>query len=657
MKTIAFLFVLWTSVFSISNAQSIDRHWWDSHGVKAQWYSQDDVFAFKTFNDVRIVYPNLPGVISVAQEKNWDGLHICRFHPGLPQSIRDAAINTLKNNPDFECVYDAVTPFPNREQVDDKWRVINQHLLVTFYDPGLSQAAVDSFMTRWSLALVSGPPSILPAEARWPYIFENKHIDRCDDRKTIDIVRDIMIEDSALVEFAEPNIMNLMVPYSNDPLFGKMWHAQNTGQVVSHGLSGLVDADCDIVEAWNKGFTGAGINIAVIDFDGFDTLHEDMVGAYIPTGYNSIDTSIDVFDVIMDSLPASHGNSIAGIIAANKDNQKGAAGVVPDARVGAFLTKGYPDQVVECFRRIILDQNYPYSIANMSFGAYDTTLNGFNSLKVLTHTIATSGRNGLGLVLIAAAGNAGVTPIPYPASLPEIISVGGTTPTDSIKIKFDRWDTIGPGFSGPWGSNYGLGVDFAAPGFGIPALDLRDSLGVSPSDYRFVSGTSVAAPIAAGIAAMILQANPNLPFRGAGSVYDFMKMGAERVGGYNYYAYWPNPQDTGRSAELGYGRLNACNSLNLVALEEEKEAFRASFKIANLSNGEVKVYYDIRHLGGDFDLELIDLNGRVLKIIDIPRGKFWMRVPTELLPAGMYFARLHGNRNGFSDTEKFFIFK
>lgn len=657
MRTIAVTLIFLVCGIQTTIAQSVDRYWWNFDGVKAQWYSQDDVYAFQTVNDVGISVPaNMPGVQSYGQEKEWHGLHIVRFLPGIPQSWKEGQINDFRNNPDFECEFDVVTPYPNLDHTQDKWRIVDHLMLVTFQNPALSTAEIDSFMSRWELVKYSGPPSNLPAQARWPYSFKNIHTERCGSRKTIDIVREIMIEDSAMVEFAEPNILNLMIPHSNDPKFGEMWHVKNTAQIISNHLPGLSDADCDIEEAWNKGFTGAGINIAVIDYHGYDTLHEDMRNTYLE-GYNAVDTTIGVFDVVLDSLSWSHGHCVAGVVAANKDNQKGAAGVVPDAKVGAFLTTGSPVEVVDCFGRIFADGNNEYAIVNMSFGGYDTNVDGYNNLEAAIIQMATNGRDGDGIVLIASAGNDASTAIRYPASFPDVISIAATTPSDLLKTYLDPWDTIPFGFYGPWGSNYGLGVDFGAPGYAIPTVDLQDSIGYSFDDYTLFNRTSAAAPIASGIAAMILQANPNIPFRGAGSVFDFMKMGAERVGGYNYYAYWPNMQDTGRSAEIGYGRLNACNSLNLVAMEEEVEAFRAGFKVAHLQSGEVRVYYDIRQLGGRFDLEIIDLNGTVLKSLEVPRGEFWFRLPTHNLPAGMYLARLRGSKNNYSDTEKFFIFR
>lgn len=639
--------------------QSIDRHWWHTHQSKAQWFSQDDVFVFETQHNTPILYPqSMTWVQSASQESDWNGLHIVRFQPGATQIQKDQTKDDIRNFPDFTCELEVITAHPNDDHSQNKWRVANDLVMVTFYDPEPSQAMIDSFTTRWGLSLDVAPSPDLPTGYQWPYIFRNIHPERCGSRKAIDIAREIMEEDHALVEFAEPNILNLLSPFSNDPQYDQLWQIENTGQLLNDTISGSANADCNFKEAWNLGYTGAGINIAVIDFHGFDTAHEDMQGTYI-AGLNAIDQSIGVFDQTLENLSYSHGHSVAGIIGARKDNFTGISGVVPDARIGAYLIHGHPEQVVNCLYHMLNPFTPTYDIINFSFGTQDTLDEGLQTMHLMIKNHRDIGRFGRGTVMIGAAGNDNFVGIRFPAAFKEVISITATTPSDSLKTYFDRWDILS---GGQWGANYGKGVDFGAPGVGLLTTDLRDTLGSDSGNYHRFSGTSAAAPVACGVAAIILQADSSLPSEGPGSVFEYLRSGSDQVGGYYYNAFWPS--SPGKSEEIGYGRLNALNSLNLVGLDEEIAEFRANFRIAHLTSGEIRAYYDISRYPGEFTLELIDLNGRVLARHDVPSSQRWLRIPTDGLSRGIYLARISSVASStgsspqhLTSTEKFTVLR
>ncbi len=61
--------MLFALMGSHSFSQTADRYWWDTHGTKAELYSQPDVFAFRTTGNTAVLNPgNMPGVFSFGQE-------------------------------------------------------------------------------------------------------------------------------------------------------------------------------------------------------------------------------------------------------------------------------------------------------------------------------------------------------------------------------------------------------------------------------------------------------------------------------------------------------------------------------------------------------------------------------------------------------------
>src|SRR5687767_1528441 len=89
--------------------------------------------------------------------------------------------------------------------------------------------------------------------------------------------RDVVLADlrgSPLVRYAEPNYVLETAAVPNDPLYGRLWGLNNTGQLVS-GWPGTPDADADVDEAWSVTTGDPGVVVAVID-TGVDQSHPDL---------------------------------------------------------------------------------------------------------------------------------------------------------------------------------------------------------------------------------------------------------------------------------------------------------------------------------------------------------------------------------------------
>jgi len=210
---------------------------------------------------------------------------------------------------------------------------------------------------------------------------------------------------------------------------------------------------------------GANVTVAVID-SGIDAGHPELA--------NSI---ADNFDALGSAEgPHIHGTGIAGVIAAHGRLM----GSAPEARIIAIRAFGGTASGAESSSYVILKSlNYAAEhgaqIVNMSFA-------GPKDAVIERAIAATAAR---GLVLVAAAGNAGAKSPPlYPAANPNVIAVSATDAQDRLFAASNR-------------GNY---VALAAPGVDIflPAPDGK---------YQMTSGTSFSAAYVSGIAALLLERN------------------------------------------------------------------------------------------------------------------------------------------------------
>lgn len=148
----------------------------------------------------------------------------------------------------------------------------------------------------------------------------------------------------------------------------------------------------------------------------------------------------------------------------------------------------------------------------------------------------TQGRNGLGSVVVIAAGNEQHL-IDFPGNLPGYVTVGASNPDDQRKT---RTSSDGETW---WGSNFGPTMQLLAPGVFIRTTDIVGPAGYESGDFtEKFNGTSSATPAVAGAAALMLSANPALS---ASSVRDLLAKTAKKLKGQSVW-----------TPELGWGRLD-----------------------------------------------------------------------------------------------------
>ncbi|MEM6687943.1 MAG: S8 family serine peptidase [Planctomycetota bacterium] len=252
-------------------------------------------------------------------------------------------------------------------------------------------------------------------------------------------------------------------------------------------------------EAWAAGYTGEGILVAVVD-TGVDLDHPDLInniyvnpgeiaGDGIDNDGNGFIDDVNGYDFAgRDANPNDvngHGTHVAGSIAASS-NGFGATGVAPDATILPVRVLG--DNGSGSTSSVAAGIRYA---ADLGADIINLSLGGGYSRAI---DAAIDYAESLGSLIVAAAGNEAASVPGYPAAFSasngNVISVGAHDSADRIA-----------GFSNDVGRSGSVQID--APGVGVYST-------YAGGRYGRLSGTSMAAPHVAGVAALALSAAPNL---------------------------------------------------------------------------------------------------------------------------------------------------
>lgn len=285
-----------------------------------------------------------------------------------------------------------------------------------------------------------------------------------------------------------------------DPLFPEQWHLKNTGQ---HGSPG---EDIHIEPVWEKGITGQGIIIGIVD-DGLQYKHPDIADNY------RADLSYDFND--RDSDPNAgnyddHGTSSAGVAAA-RDNTSCGVGAAYRAKLAALRLIAFENTDADEADALSYKRDSIHIYSN-SWGPDDDgkRLEGPGPLasEALEDNIK-NGRGGLGTIYVWASGNG--------LQYKDNINYDGyansrfTIAAGSTDYRGKQTDYCEPGaamlINTPSDTDIGGYV-------GITTTDLTGTYGDSSGDCTDdFGGTSASAPLAAGVIALMLEVNPNLSWR------------------------------------------------------------------------------------------------------------------------------------------------
>lgn len=356
------------------------------------------------------------------------------------------------------------------------------------------------------------------------------------------------LNSSGLIDFAEPNMIDKAMYPPNDYYFenGQQWWLNNYGQSPPAGTPG---ADIHVTNAWDISPGSNDVLIAILDSGipliGVFLYHPDLSDT---TRYVLGQDIVGDGDGVRDNY--GHGTHVLGCMAAMTNNEAGVAGV-------------------DWYCRILIDQVFDFS----GVGTHNTFKNGV--LHAVDYGVKVINYSGGGLhsftkeeavryadsnlvLLVSSAGNGFGDSVLYPAHYADdyqnVLAVSATTCKDRL-ADF---------------SNYGPSVCVAAPGGQGMPWDWDDVFSTTPNypvtlnespwfltqSYGYMAGTSMACGMVSGLASLLLSIEPNF---NAYEMREIIEQSADEVGDYQYYV------ETGKSYELGHGRINCYNALVLAS--------------------------------------------------------------------------------------------
>lgn len=292
------------------------------------------------------------------------------------------------------------------------------------------------------------------------------------------------------IKFAEfDQIVGIESIIPNDPWYGNQWHLPKI----------------QAPQAWNYTTGSQNIIVAILD-TGVDSTHPDLVNKLVP-GWNIYDNNFNTTDVI------GHGTAVAGTVGAETYNGNGVASVgwncmIMPVRISD--SQGYTTYSLAA-NGLIWAADRGARVANISYAVSES------------QTVASAAKYFMdkGGVVTVSAGNQST--YISTADNPYVFTVSATRMDDSFATF----------------SNYGNIVDLSAPGSSIYTT-------IKGGAYDPVAGTSFSAPIVAGVACLVMSANPSLS---GAEVQKIIKESTDDLG------------EPGWDPKFGTGRVNAYKAL------------------------------------------------------------------------------------------------
>lgn len=677
MKKIAIsLLILASCYYSLSqNTDSV--YYYRENGEKEWWYIQKDVFSFRLQNGLE--YTNSETDFSIVdsvyhKNNSTRKLNILEFKETSSSVEREIEKNKPRNRPNFECEFLILTKDKFATKSEQKWKTSDDIVLVVFRNPGISGSEVAQFMNRNDLVPEHTPSNDLPSQVSWTYAFKIR-TDKCGQVNAIQKAKEIFENETALVKICSPNLKvyesHCEIIESNTAIYGennKMWWLENTGEEVVNGQVGTLGADINLCECWDAGYTGNGVKIGIIDFQGFELGHEDMTGVF-EGGWNAIDDSgLNDGDYGTGYESEGHGIFVSGLIGANL-NSVGIVGAAYNSKIYPVLIDGEILHTVIGVQKSIENK---CDIINMSFGLnYDAPNYSEEDEALLRNEIYNAANFGrykaehntfYGTIIVASTGNQGrnflelgESEIGYyinyqqaPAYYDEVIAVGHSNIYD--KHRFLKTDSDGIiDLAGR--HNGGEHYEVVAPGSLMFSTDLLSENGYSNGSYSIIEptpdryhtfGTSWSTPLVSSICAILLEKNP---YQSRQEIRNNIVNGADKVYpelyDYNYYPNYP-----GVSNQMYHGRVNCLKSIYLV---EEVNSLNDIFK------NKIHIFEETLINSSEYDLQfqIMDVTGKIIYDNSIKSNQNMQLI----LKSGVYILQVIDDEKSTYSSVKFFIQK
>src|SRR5436190_3682568 len=295
----------------------------------------------------------------------------------------------------------------------------------------------------------------------------------------------VALQHNPNIEFAEPDGIHEPSLVPNDTYYSFAWHLPKM----------------QAPQAWDISTGSSSVIIAILD-TGVESTHPDLA-AKIVSGWNFYDNNSNTSDVL------GHGTQVAGGAAAISNNGTGVSSLAWGCRI-------MPIRVTDT-----TGSAFDSTIAQALSWAADRGVRVANASYAVSQSSAVASAaqyfQSKGGVVTIAAGNQST--FVSAADNPYVLTISATDSSDLVCA---------------W-SNTGNIIDLAAPGSGIPSTG-------SGGTYVTAGGTSLSAPIVAGVAALVISVNPSLT---GAQVQDILKGSADDLGA------------PGWDPSYGWGRVNA----------------------------------------------------------------------------------------------------
>jgi thermitase len=336
------------------------------------------------------------------------------------------------------------------------------------------------------------------------------------------------------VKAAHPNFVRVLTQIQIKPAAvgeQRQWNHMNDGN------PGIPGADVAALAAWLITKGKGEIRVAVLD-EGVDISHPALKAAVV--GQKDF---VDGHPTAAPDGDDAHGTACAGIIVSRDSKFPGLAPECSLVPIRVAKGDGNDGWVFDDFKTAdAIDWAWKEGKADVLSNSWG----GGPPVDVISRAFdraRTKGRNNKGAVIVIAAGNNNGS-VNFPATIPNILTVGASTPWDELKSPTSKdgeeW----------WGSNFGPEISLVAPGVKITTTDIQGPRGYSPGNFvTNFNGTSSATPHVAAAAALILSVMPSLTEQ---RVREIITASADRL-----------TSNGNRDNHVGWGRLNIFSALRL----------------------------------------------------------------------------------------------
>lgn len=264
----------------------------------------------------------------------------------------------------------------------------------------------------------------------------------------------------------------------NDPMSAEQWAVEKTNQ--NAAVAALKGGSADVI-------------VAIVD-TGCDLGHPDLAGKLVK-GYNATGLS-GLIGMGQPKDDNGHGTHCAGTAAAITNNGVGVAGMAANCKIMPVrvLAGAGSGSLLSVAKGITWAADHGADVISLSLGGAGTMQSLGDAVKFALSK---------NVVVVAAMGNSGHAgnPISYPASYPGVIAVGATDADDKIAYfsSFNKYCSV---------SSPGVKIMSTSPTYDVWLT--KNSGGKITKNYTYMSGTSMATPLVAGLCGLIRSAHPDL---------------------------------------------------------------------------------------------------------------------------------------------------